>query len=256
MEYFWCQQDDIPESVGYPLFGRVHLFSVGITFALVALLVAWLVKSPADRRRKVMKCIPLFMVALEVWKDLFLVSVGRFGIGYLPLHLCSIGIAVFLLHEFVRWEPAKAVFGEVAYVLMAPGALAGLVFADWTELYPALNFINLHSYLWHGLLLAYPLTLRFSGEVVPRFKNIPWVVAFIVAVAAPIYAFDKAMGCNYLFVNWPVTGSPLEWLVAKMGNPGYLLGYGALVLAVILLVYLADYGLRPGTERRGCASRI
>ena len=46
------------------------------------------------------------MVALEVFKDLFLVSVGRFGIGYLPLHVCSIGIFVFMFREYlpVEWN--------------------------------------------------------------------------------------------------------------------------------------------------------
>jgi len=41
---------------------------------------------------------------------------------------------------------------------------------------------------------------------------------------------------NYMFVNWPSAGSPLVWLADRMGNPGYLIGYAALVFLCMLLM--------------------
>ena len=107
MEYFWKQQDDIPEGMGYPLFGVAHLLSVGITLILVFLFVLWFRKMDDRKQRKVLKVIPIVMLMLEAFKDIFLVSVKRFGLTYLPLHICSIGIFVFLFREYLPWKKTK-----------------------------------------------------------------------------------------------------------------------------------------------------
>ena len=113
-----------------------------------------------------------------------------------------------------------------------------MLFADWTIYYPVLNFINLHSYVWHGLLVLYPLLVLLHGEVSPSVKHIHYIIIFLCIVVPPIYAFDRHFRCNYFFVNWPVHDSPLEWIASFMGNPGYLAGYAVLVAALILAMYL------------------
>ncbi len=248
MEYFWKQQNDIPSEMGYPLFGAAHLLSVGVTLLLVIAAMIVIRKKSLRTQRRVMKIIPVFMLILEAFKDIFLISVGRFGIGYLPLHVCSIGIFVFLLREYLPWDKARKYFGEVAVVLIMPASLAALIFADWTIYYPVLNFINLHSYFWHGLLVLYPLLLYQAKEISPSIKHIHWVIIFLCLVVPLIYLFDKHFGCNYFFVNQPVPGTPLMWLASFMGNPGYLAGYALLVILVLALVYLIFWSL--GTESR------
>ena len=236
MEYFWKQQDDIPAGMGYPLFGKMHIISTCVTLILVAFFVFVIQKQSKKARGMIMKLIPLFMVFLEVLKDLFLVSAGRFGVGYLPFHVCSIGIFVFLLREFLPWRKTKEIFGEISVVLIMPGALAALIFPDWTVFYPVLNFINLHSFLWHGLLVLYPLLLLKNGTA-PSVKHIYYVILFLCIVVPPIYLFDKHFGCNYFFVNWPEKDTPLDWLAGFMGNPGYLAGYAVMAVLVMLFVY-------------------
>ena len=69
----------------------------------------------------------------------------------------------------------------------------------------------------------------------------------LFAVVIPIYWFDKRYDVNYMFVNWPSAGSPLVWLADRMGNPGYLIGYAALVFLCMLLMdagYLIVAGKR------------
>jgi hypothetical integral membrane protein (TIGR02206 family) len=224
--------------MGYPLFGAAHLLSVGITLIVVAVLVLVISKQEDARQRRFLKTLPLFMVFMEICKDSFLVSVHRFGIGYLPLHICSIGIFIFLLREWLPWEWAKKVFGEIAFIIIMPASFAALLFADWTVYYPVLNFMNLYSYVWHGLLILYPVMLKVRGDVRPSIRNIGYVLGFLCVVVPPIYLFDKRFGCNYFFVNWPVAGSPLEYMASFMGNPGYLLGYAGLTIAVILAMYI------------------
>ena len=240
MEYFWKQQDDIPAGMGYPLFGKTHIISTCVTLILVAFFVFVIQKQSKKTRGVIMKLIPLFMVFLEVIKDLFLVSAGRFGVGYLPFHVCSIGIFVFLLREFLPWKKAKEIFGEISFVLIFSFALVALIFPDWTVFYPVLNFINLHSFLWHGLLVLYPLLLLKNGTV-PSVKHIYYVILFLCIVVPPIYLFDKHFGCNYFFVNWPEKDTPLDWLAGFMGNPGYLAGYAVMAVFVMLFMYFVLY---------------
>ncbi len=238
MKYFWKQQDDIPAGMGYPLFGTAHLLSMLVTIVFVVSFIFLVKKMEEQKQKRFLKKLPIFMVGMEIFKDIFLISVHRFGIGYLPLHICSIGIFVFLLREWLPWEWAKRVFGEIAFIVIMPASVAALLFADWTTLYPVLNFMNIYSYIWHGMLILYPVLIKVRGEINPSIKNICYVLAFLCIVVPPIYVFDKVFGCNYFFVNWPVPNSPLSWLASFMGNPGYLLGYAGLTLTVILLMYL------------------
>ena len=241
MEYFWLQQDDVPAGMGYPLFGFAHLTGIFVTLALATIFGICFFKAGEKKQKLVLKAIPVILIGLEIFKDLFLVSVHRFGTAYLPLHVCSMGMFVFFFREFLPWKKAKDYLGEVAYILIMPGGLAGLIFADWTEYYPMWNFINLHSYVWHGLLVLYPILIRKRGDIKLQVKHIYRVISFLLVVVPPIYAFDKAYGRNYFFVNWPVEGSPLAFFAEHMGNPGYLVGYAALTVAVFLMIYLMDW---------------
>ncbi len=239
-EYFWKQQDDIPSGLGYPLFGSVHIISAAITLLIAGVFVTLICRMKPDKQQRVLKGIPVLMLGMELFKDIFLISVHRFSLWYLPLHICSIGIFIFLLREYLPWQGAKDFFGELSYILIFPSSVAALIFPDWTIYYPVFNFMNLYSYAWHGMLIVYPLALRLNGHVIPSIKRIYWPVLFLCAVTPFIYVFDKLSGCNFFFVNYPVPNSPLSFLESFMGNPGYLIGYAGLVIVVITIVYSID----------------
>ncbi|WP_248403469.1 YwaF family protein [Butyrivibrio fibrisolvens] len=240
MEYFWRQQDDIPSGMGYPLFGEIHIFSSVITILIVLILINHLLKVGSRKRMFIIKLIPVVMLFMELFKDAFLISVHRFSVAYLPLHVCSIGIFIFLLREYLPWKWAKDFFGELAYVLIMPGSIAALLFPDWTIYYPVLNFMNLYSFAWHGALILYPLLLRRTGLVKPSIKHIYQPILFLLVTTPLIYAFDQHFNCNFFFVNWPVPGSPLSYFASLLGNPGYLIGYAWLVLIILIIVYVID----------------
>ncbi len=224
--------------MGYPLFGMVHIASVVVILLAIVFFVLFFFRLTEKKKKMIRRGLPIFMVILELFKDAFFLSVHRFSLGYLPLHACSIGIFVFLLREFLPWDKLKAIFGEIALILIMPGSVAALIFPNWTELYPVWNFMNLYSFLWHGLLVLYPMLIYFSGEVRPSVRHIHYEILFLCVVVPPIYVFDKHFGYNYFFVNWPEYDTPLEWMASFMGNPGYLVGYAALAVAVMLIVYL------------------
>ena len=66
-------------------------------------------------------------------------------------------------------------------------------------------------------------------------KRIAYIVMLIIAVL--VYIFNKLAGTNYMFLNWPSEGSPLEWF-AFLGRPGYLVGYLPLLAIAWTPIYL------------------
>lgn len=241
MEHFWKQYNDLPEGVGYEHFSMPHILTLAVVAALVFVIAVCFQRLDAPQQRRILVAIPWAMVALECVKDGFLLSVGQFSVGYLPLHLCGLGALVFLLEAHARTRRWQTVFSEIAVTLILPGALAALLFPDWTELYPVLNFMNLYGFTWHGLLLLYPILLIEAGRVHLSVRHIHYDLLFLLCTAVPVYCFDKAFRCNYMFLNWPPKGTPLAWIAGITGEEWYLAGYAVFAILVIGVIYLGVY---------------
>ena len=84
--------------MGYPLFGIAHLLCVAVTILMVAALIFVFRRLEDKKQKRFLKVIPIFMVFLEVFKDLFILSVHRFSIGYLQL-LCDTHYLLVLLRQ-------------------------------------------------------------------------------------------------------------------------------------------------------------
>ena len=50
-------------------------------------------------------------------------------------------------------------------------------------------------------------------------------VLFLLITVPPTYFYNKTFGTNFMFINRPLKGSPLETLEQILGNPGYLIGF-------------------------------
>ena len=248
--FFWKQYEDLPAGIGYGRFSPAHFCALAVIAAAALLLTLWFRRQSERTKKRVLAVIPPLMLLMEAGKDLFLWRGGHFGVGYLPLHLCGLGVFVFLL-TLVRSGAARDFFGEVAVTLILPGSVAALIFPDWAHLYPMWNFMNLHGYVWHGLLVLYPLLLLSAGRARPDLRHIWYDPLFLLCVVPPVYLFDRAFHCNYMFVNWPPPGTPLMWIADRAGEDGYLLGYAAFALAVIGGIYLIIYAVQRVRRGRG-----
>ena len=211
--------------------------TLAVCAALIVLLVLLFKALPEGGRHRVLKAVPWIMIGLECFKDLFLIRAGHFSVGYLPLHLCSLGVFVFLLSSLSKTARWKGIFGEIAVTLILPGSIAALLFPDWAHLYPVFNFMNLYGYLWHSLLVLYPLLCIAQKHVDLSIRHIHYDLIFLICVAPPVYVFDRIFNCNYMFVNWPPSGTPLEIIASITGNQLYLAGYAVFSVGVILLIY-------------------
>jgi hypothetical integral membrane protein (TIGR02206 family) len=232
--FFAFLEDSRPPGSGFTLFGPVHLaFLAVLTVGIVAMCMAYK-RLDEKRRVRMMKATALVVVALEAVKQAAVfIQLPAYPLGQLPLHLCGLSIFVEAVHAF--W-PNKTT-GEILYSLGIPGAVAALLFCNWT-MYPIWNYNCLQSFVIHGLHIAFPAMLIFGGDLRPRFKNLWRPALFLLIVVPPIYFINKVIDTNFFFVNAGSVGSPLEILIDLMGNPGFLIGFAGLLFVVWILMYL------------------
>ena len=131
---FFRYWDELPQDGGFQLFGWIHIgWLVGIIFVCI-----------------------VTGLCLELVKDLYLILIGEMGISYLPFERCGLAIFVELGFAFFHRE----FLGEIMCVISMPGAMAALLFPDWTR-YPLFNYMHINTFLIHGLLVLVPvLVLR------------------------------------------------------------------------------------------------
>ena len=248
-DYFWKQYEDLPPGLGYMRFSAEHIVTLLVLGVLLVFAVRFLAAKDS-RRAASMKVLPWIMVGLELFKDTFLAITGHFGVGYLPLHLCSLGVFVFIAASLAKTDKWRMILSEISWIVIVPGTIAALLFPDWAHLYPVFNFMNLYGYVWHGMLLLYPAMMRKSGWVDLSLRHAHYVWIFMISTAIPVYIFDRMANCNYMFVNWPPKGTPLAWIAGVTGDGLYLVGYAVFAVIVIGLIY-------TGVElwHRRCKSR-
>lgn len=234
---FFSYQSDIPSKSGYSIFSASHfgcLLSVGILMAIIVLIF---LKSDHKKRTGILKFLPVFLLCMEASKWVVLFSIGHANIGMLPLHLCGLAAYDYLLASFLPSKKARSFFGEIAAILLGPGSVFALLMPDWT-FYPVWNFFNIYGYVWHELLLLYPILLLIDKRIQLKIRHLWYEAVFLAVIVPPVYIFDKISECNFMFLNWPEPGTPLSFFASLFGNPGYLLPYAVLAFAVMTLIYI------------------
>lgn len=176
--------------------------------------------------------VALAALALELTRAGVCAGQGLYDITRLPLHLCGLAVYLDVLHAL---RPER-LLGQFLYGFCMPGAAAALLFPDWGGFAP-LSFMSLCAFTLHILLVGYTAMQVHGGDITPQPRLAPKCLGIMLLLAVPVYAFDRMTGTNYMFLNWPSPGSPLEWF-APLGRPYYLLGYLPLLAAVWAPLYL------------------
>lgn len=264
-KYFFWEKNDIfalPDggaSLGFDLYSAGHLIWLG---AIVV--AAWIASNlykglgggnslhlrsnavenaenlheQQRKRRRVRRFFALALFVSEIYRDSVLALTGHFTWEYLPFHLCGLAIFAILIDAF--FEEQKITGQLISYAFM-PGAFSALLFCNWTE-YPFLNFMNIHSFVFHGWIFIYFLMRYRSGELQPSYKGVWMSTLMAVLLVGPLFAFNSHFGTNFMFVNEASPGSPLVpiWnlLYEPYGYAGYFAGCFVLVLTVFHVLWL------------------
>lgn len=215
--------------------------------ASLVLITAWtlavclLMASRREKARLAARILGLMMAASELLRNGILLFRREFSVGYLPLHLCSYGMVLCLIYGLSRRSR-----GGVLTLVSLPGAVAALLFPNWSALPPG-HFISLHGYFFHGLLLQGSLIPLLSGRLRLGGKDLRNALLFLLVSAAATALCNDRLGTNYMFLGKPSANSPLEALTAIPGPFGYQMGLALLAFCVIFLLW----GLLMLGQRRG-----
>lgn len=230
MQYFLDTVETIPDGVGFPMYGPLHLIWLAAFVFVSVFCCIWYRKLSEKGRAVWKKTVALLIVADEIFKMAMLMIGGRYKVSYLPFHLCSINIFVI---AFYAWKPTKTVGGYL-YTVGIPGAIAALLFPTWTEL-PLGNFMHLHSFTVHIMLAMFPIVLTAGGEIVPRMRQAPKYLLMLAAMAVPVLGINLLLDTNFMFLMSADPGNPLYLFEQLWGN--HLLGFPVLIAAVILVMF-------------------
>ncbi len=230
MEYFWYTSDTIPKGLGYSHFGPLHLTWLCVCALITVANCIWYRRLGERGRANWRKAVAVLLLADELFKLIPMWILGTFHVKYLPFQLCSINLFIIAYHA---WKPGK-LMDNFLYIVCIPGALAALLFPTWTKL-PALNYMCIHSFTVHILLVLYPVVLTCAGEIQPDIKWLPKALLLLSAFAGLALVLNVLWDVNFMFLMRASKGNPLYWFQKNWGS--HLYGFPVIIAGIILVMY-------------------
>lgn len=230
MEYFWYTSDTISDGLGFSHFDSFHVswLAAGLIVIVACCLIYRRLKE--HQRSFFRKTVALLLIADELFKDIPMLVMGVFEVSYLPFQLCSINLFLVAWHA---WKPGK-LLDNFLYTICIPGALAALLFPTWTKL-PRMNYMCIHSFTVHILLVLYPVVLTAAGEIKPRLKEVPKCLLLLLFLAVYALVLNLLWDTNFMFLMYANKGNPLKWFETNWGN--HLYGFPVLIAAVLVVMH-------------------
>ena len=236
MQNFFYTSDTVPDGLGISHYGIEHLCWLAAAVAFIVGISMLYRKADAKLRRKIQVVMACLIVLEEVTRDVFLAVTGQFAVSHLPLHLCSVNIILIGIHACKRTKTLD----NFLYGICIPGAAAALLFANWLEL-PVWNYMSIHSFTVHILLVAYPVMMTVGGELQPNVRQLPKCVLLVLGLAVPIYIFNSIFDTNFMFLMYGEEGTPLVfWFQEHMGThlPGLVILAAIALTAMYTILFV------------------
>lgn len=230
MKDFFLYKTELPMDSGFDTFESCHWFwiiGIGIFSWWMGRFFSFADKTMVIRVKRILGIVfPL----MELVRTVVLLVQGAFIPYEYPLHLCNLSLwigAVYL------WTKCR--FAGVVYVLLClPAAALAVVFPGWLR-YPFWNYMHIHNFLFHGLVVALGWSLVRSKELIPEWKELWKPLVFGLVGYSVMFWVNKVLGTNFWFINTPSYGSPLAVLYELLGNKWYLLGHFFFCGSVVIL---------------------
>lgn len=249
---FFTAQPFMVGGEGFPLFGLAHIFYLVYGICLIAFLVYVYAGLPeglrwSSPRRTMLLVVAGVPIVLLLSQDIIMFRAGVFGVQWWPLHSCNICEFLALIYAV---KPNRFC-GEVLFTLGIVGALAALLFPNWSYC-PPWSWPVLCGFTEHSLIIGFVVMQLFGGDLKPDRRSI-WKPLVLLCVYSPLaYAFNRSFGTNFFFVNAPAEGSPMVAVADVFGNPGYLVPFAVVLIAS----WFGLYALWDALERRGIPHRF
>ena len=161
---------------------------------LIFLLIIFpiLIGSKLKKSKTTLSCILLFLLALEIFKFLFLILTNNYQLNKdLPLQLCYLYPLIGLIYLITKKEFLSNYLGAFGILF----SVAAIFFTNPQNL----NFDTIYCYFYHFFLLIAGIYITKNYKTKFSFKNI--ILIFIqIAIAFIVNSIIKN-GSNYIFLN-------------------------------------------------------
>ncbi|MBR6350176.1 MAG: YwaF family protein [Lachnospiraceae bacterium] len=220
---------------GFTLYSAPHIIILIICAAASVCAGIFYRRASRDSQNKTGFLLAVLLVVLDIAHYIVFYFIGELSVNAIPLHLCAMTIYLILFHSvhLSDW------LAQTLYAVCLPGVWSALLFPNWT-MYPIFSYPSLHSFTMHCLMSMYIIMQLTSCRIRPRLRAIWKPAVFLVVAAAIAWMANFYLHTNFMFLNRPVPGSPLEPLYNLAGGilPLYLLFFGIFAMIVLVIMYL------------------
>ena len=215
----------------FELFGTAHL----VALAILALLNLYLLrfKSANDKTKgRIRWTLALILWVNEIGWHYWNYAVGKWTIQtMLPLQVCSLLVwfgGLMLVTKNYR-------IYEFMYLMGIGGAAQALITPD-LDIHGFPHYRFFQTFISHGLIVTSAIYMTVVERYRPTWKSL-WRVAFWMNLyMIPIYFFNKAIGSNYLMINYKPGIHSLLTLLPPW--PIYIIYMEAIGVILFIFLYL------------------
>ncbi|MER2122097.1 MAG: YwaF family protein [Solibacillus sp.] len=218
---------------GFTIFDPIHIMWLIFIACFLVTSLYFYYYSTREKQDLLLKSVFWLLLFLEIAKQLYLLVTNQYSYWSPPLHLCGFGIFIIGLHAYF---PTRTT-ATLLYTLTLPGAAIALLFPGWT-IDPVGDFLHFHSFIFHALLVIFVFVLIFTNQLQTAFCDIWRSALFLAITVPPIYAYNARFQTNFMFLNKPVRGTPLQWLYDAFGASGYLVSLTLVIVVLWMMLYL------------------
>mgnify|MGYP003548385826 FL=1 len=224
---------------GFQMFDTIHLIWLVVILIFILVNCYMYKKWSTGWRLRWQRSVFWALFILEIIKQLYLAITDQYTFWSPPLHLCGFGIFIIGIHVYY----ANRTTSTLLFALTLPGAVIALVFPGWTT-DPVGGFLHVHSFIFHALLIVYVVSLLITNDLNVKLNDLWRAVVFLLVTVPIIYFYNQSFNTNFMFLNQPVKGTPLQWLYDAFGAGGYM---GSLI-GVLILLWIAMYSGKSVVE--------
>ncbi|WP_019909878.1 YwaF family protein [Paenibacillus sp. HW567] len=220
------------------MFSPSHLIALSLVacFGLLLYGARFTLRSHSGSRRFIRRLLVVILLLSEGTLQIWYISQDMWKKdASLPLELCGITLLLSIVMLLTR----SRLLYSFLYFAGIGGAFIALITPNLV--YPFPHFRFLLFFIAHGAIILASLYMTWVEGYRPTWKSLFFTMLCLNIVAAAVYAADRILGSNYMFLaHKPSTFSVLDYFGPY---PYYLLVEEAFAFAVFVTMYLVFFRL-------------
>lgn len=202
------------------MFSIEHLVLLTITTFCIIIALKTTKEMKKENVRKIIQKATIFLWILEIIKIIFnIINYGFSAINkYVPLYFCSLILYAGIFSGF-----CKGILKKVGDVFLSTGGIVGgiiFLISPLTSLteYPAMHFISLHSFIFHGTMAYIGILMIVTKYIKIEKTDIKYYFTLIVAISIVAYVVNIICDSNLMFISKNYPGTFIEIIYNATGR--------------------------------------